>query len=69
MLELPGAARVSLKVFRASRATALALQGRPVHHILEAGEWRSAAMLKYVSADALDAGSLLTQSVLEEDSD
>ena len=69
MLALPGAARVTLKVFRASRATALALQGRPIHHILEAGEWRSAAMLRYVSADALDTGSLLTQSVLEEDSD
>ena len=69
MLALPGADRVTLKVFRASRATNLALQGRPIHHILEAGEWRSAAMLKYVSPDALDTGSLLTQSVLEEDSD
>jgi hypothetical protein len=69
MLALPGADRVTLKVFRASRATALALQGKPIHHILEAGEWRSAAMLRYVSADTLDAGSLLTQSVLEEDSD
>ena len=69
MLALPGADRVTLKVFRASRATALALQGKPIRHILEAGEWRSAAMLRYVSADTLDAGSLLTQSVLEEDSD
>jgi hypothetical protein len=73
MLALPGADRVTLKLFRSSRATNLALAGKPLHAILEAGEWRSAALLRYVSPDVLDAGSLLTQTVIgeaqDEDSD
>jgi hypothetical protein len=69
MLGLRGAGEATLKVFRSSRATNLALQGRPIHQILEAGEWRSAAMLKYVAPEALDRGSLLTAAVMEEDAD
>ena len=63
---LPGAADVTLKVFRASRATNLALSGQPLHAIMEAGEWRSGAVLRYASADALDTGAMV-QSAIEED--
>ena len=59
----------TFKAFRASGATALALQGEPLHQILDAGEWKSAAVLRYVSSDALDAGALLTQTVTNDDSD
>ena len=69
MLGLKGAGMATLKTFRASRATNLALQGRPIHAILEAGEWRSAAMLKYVTPEALDRGAMLTTAILEEDAD
>ena len=69
LLGLPGAQQVTLKIYRASKATALALQGKPVHQILEAGEWRSAAVLKYAAPEALDAGALLTQTVENDDSD
>ena len=62
-----GAARqLGLKTFRASRATCLALQGKLVHHILAAGEWRSAAFLRYCSEDSLDAGAVLKASILED---
>ena len=66
---IPGSQAATLKAFRASRATSLALQGKPLHQVLEAGEWKSAAILRYVSPDALDAGALLTQTVTNEDSD
>ena len=46
---IPGAQSATLTAFRASRATTLALQGKPLHQVLEAGEWRSAAVLRYVS--------------------
>ena len=63
MLGVAGSCTLTLKTFRASRATSLALQGRPIHHILEAGEWRSAAFLKYASVDSLDRGALLQEAV------
>jgi hypothetical protein len=70
MLGVRESGTLILKTFRASRATALALQGRPMHQILEAGEWRSAAFLRYVTSDSLDAGAVLSSSVMAEtDSD
>ena len=66
MLGITGAQTMTLKTFRASRATALALQGKPVHAILAAGEWRSAAVLNYCSPDAMDAGALLQQAIMQE---
>ena len=53
------------KAFRAGRATQLAREGKPIHMIMQMGEWRSAAILNYVSADALDA-SAFWQEVQEE---
>jgi len=69
LLGVQGAAKLTLKTFRASRATALAKAGKPVHEILDAGEWKSAAFLKYASPDSLDAGALLARSVQESESD
>jgi hypothetical protein len=69
LLGVQGAPRLTLKTFRASRATALAKEGKPIHAILDAGEWKSAAFLRYASPDSLDAGALLTRSVQESESE
>ena len=69
LLGVQSSSELTLKTFRASRATTLALEGKPGHQRLEAGEWRSAAFLKYVSTDSLDAGAVLMKSVVESDSD
>ena len=56
LLGVPQASSFGFKAFRAGRATQLAEEGKPVHVIMMMGEWRSAAVLNYVSPDALDAG-------------
>ena len=66
MLSFPGAHAVSLKVFRASKATNLALAGKPLHEVLQSGEWRSAAVLRYARPEALDLGSMVTAEVMKE---
>ena len=53
------------KAFRAGRATQLAREGKPTHIIMQLGEWKSASILNYVSADALDA-SVFWREVHEE---
>ena len=55
--------------FRASRATNLALEGKPVHAVLAAGEWKSAAVLAYANEDAFDRGAILTKTLEESDSE
>ena len=66
MLSFPGAHAVSLKVLRASKATNLALAGKPLHEVLQSGEWRSAAVLRYARPEALDLGSMVTAEVMKE---
>ena len=44
----------TLKGFRAGRATDMAKKGSSVGTILNAGEWRSSAFLRYVDEDAVD---------------
>ena len=56
MLQVPGFDQFSFKAFRAGKATALAKSGCPVHVIMQMGQWKSAALLNYVSPDALDEG-------------
>ena len=69
LLDVPGASTATLKTFRASRATNLALEGRPLHKIMQAGEWRSQAMLAYASEDALDRGQVLAAQLEASDSE
>ena len=64
---MPGAASATLKSFRASKATNMALQGNPVRQVLQAGEWRSSAVLAYASEDAFDRGALLAQTLAASD--
>ncbi len=53
--------KLTLKTLRASAAAALAKARYSVGHILRAGEWRSAAFLRYADVEALDPMSLLGQ--------
>jgi hypothetical protein len=54
MAGVEGAERLTLKVFRASRATAMARAGCSLGEILIAGEWRSSAFARYVDIDSLN---------------
>ena len=63
LLEVPAAARVTLKTFRSSKATNLALAGRPLPHVLAAGEWKSAAIMNYVDESAFNKGAFLKQAI------
>ena len=67
LLQVPGAHTATLKCFRASKATYMADQGRPIHQILAAGEWRCAAILNYANEDSLDRGAVLLQSLEQSD--
>ena len=55
----------TLKMFRAGHATSLAAEGKSVGAIIQAGEWRSAALLAYIDEDAVDAGHIL-EAVLDD---
>ena len=59
LLHTPNIAGCSLKMFRAGKACALAADGKSMKVILELGEWRSIAVLKYLNAEAIDEIGLL----------
>ena len=62
------ASHVTLKSFRAGRATCLAPNGHSIGEILTAGEWKSSAFLRYCQADDLSVSALLNV-VLEDNHD
>ena len=53
----------------AGKATAMAAAGETLAAILEAGEWRSHAFLRYISETELDKKRLLQQSRQEDEED
>ena len=55
--------RFTLKGFRAGRATSLACQGKSLAAILRAGEWRSAAVLRYLDIDSIDPAQLFEEAL------
>ena len=57
----------TLKGFRAGRATSLAAAGSPLGVILAAGEWRSAAFLRYCHADELSVTSMIEVACEDDD--
>ena len=67
LLMAPGAERFTLKAFRAGKATELAKAGATLGSILTAGEWKSAAVTRYVDEDALDASAFI--GIVAESSD
>ena len=56
LLDVSHFGRLGFKAFRAGKATALAKEGCPTHVIMQMGQRRSVAILRYVTPDALDAG-------------
>ena len=58
---------VSLKTFRASKATAMVAAGDGLAKVLEAGDWRSHAFLAYVNESAVDKQRFLQMLTTEEE--
>ncbi|CAE7038795.1 unnamed protein product [Symbiodinium natans] len=69
MLGVPDAGHFGFKAFRAGKATALAKAGCPTHVIMQMGQWRSAAILRYVDPDALDEGVFWSEVARECEED
>ena len=71
LLGVEGAATVTLKAFRAGKATALVASGCSLTKVLMAGEWKSLAALRYIDEDMVDAARVfdltLEQSGSEDD--
>ena len=67
-LQVPLAGSFTFKGFRCGRATAMAAAGDSLASILQAGEWRSAEFLHYVSDSEIDRQRVL-QYALDEDAD
>ena len=65
----PRAPVITLKSFRAGKATAMATEGEPLGQILQAGEWRSAAVFRYTNEDMVDAGYVLRATLETSDDD
>ena len=59
----------TLKMFRAGHASTLAEEGKSVGHILQAGEWKSAAFLSYIDEDAVDAAQIVEHVLSESDAE
>ena len=59
----PEAQRITLKTFRASKATHLAKEGKGLCYILELGEWKGKAALHYMNEQALDDDAYLRVTV------
>ena len=57
----------TFKMFRAGHATSLASEGKSLGYILNAGEWKSTAVLSYIDEDAVDASQFL--DLVLDDSD
>ena len=66
LLGVPGAMSFTLKGFRAGKASHLAASGVALPAIMEAGEWRSNAVGRYLDESAIDAKRVL--DILNDDS-
>ena len=66
---IEGAERLALKAFRASMATNLIASGEPLKTVLEWGEWRSRAVLRYIDENAVEAQRFLDASLVASDDD
>ena len=63
------AERFTLKAFRAGCATHLAASGSTLAAILQAGEWKSSALLKYISETEIDKFQFVRRELENEESD
>ena len=62
-------ASFTLKTYRASSATSMASEGNSLGTILNAGEWRSAAFLRYVDEEMVDGATMLANTIDSSDAE
>ena len=58
---------MTLKAFRSGRATTMAANGASLQAILEAGEWKSRAVLNYVASEQVDDIAILDATLQQSD--
>ena len=68
LLDVPGADLVTWKAMRSGKATHLA-GGANLHDILVAGDWRSAAVFRYVREEHADIQECLAMAFKEDQED
>ena len=66
-LGVPRASEFNLKCFREGHATHMAKCGSTLPAILEAGEWKSAALLKYISETDIDKHRFISTMLVSDD--
>ena len=66
-LNVDRAKSYTLKSFKAGKATDMAQRGESLAAILQAGEWRSSALLRYISESELDKKAFLDAMDAEEE--
>ena len=60
---------MTLKAFRAGKANSMAATGSGLRAILEAGEWKSKAVLNYLQSETIDEISLLNATIEQSDAE
>ena len=58
--------KISLKTFRVGKATHMASSGESLATILMFGEWRSSAVLRYISETEVDKERFLQRAFIED---
>lgn len=61
------AGRLTLKAFRASKASNMISAGEPLKTVLTWGEWRSRAVLNYIDENAVEQAALLEATLIASD--
>eukprot|EP00438_Fugacium_kawagutii_P026804 Skav224701 [mRNA] locus=scaffold699:163401:164039:+ [translate_table: standard] len=69
LLNIPDFQSFSFKCLRAGKAAALARDGHSLFQVMQAGEWRSAAMLAYADEDEFDRAAFVGMACDDSDSD
>ena len=69
LLRCPDVKSAALKCLRAGKACSLAAEGAELRTILELGEWKSKALLNYLSLESVDEFRLLKSTLDASDSE
>ena len=68
LLSVPSATSFTVKGFRAGHATELAKRNVALGAIMQMGEWRSAACLRYIAEDEVDT-EVMCKEILDSDAE
>ena len=67
LVRVEDAGRLTLKAFRASKASNMISAGEPLKTVLTWGEWRSRAVLNYIDENAVEQAALLEATLIASD--